>query len=50
MIVKTYTMKTASGKNIRQATMVIIDGREIRFTEKMSKKEAIKNALHQINK
>ena len=43
--VKTYTLKSANGKHIRQATMVIFEnGKIVKFIEKMSKKEAIKQA------
>jgi hypothetical protein len=45
MTVKNYTLKAANGKHVRVATMVVLDnGKEIKFMEKMSKKEAIRNA------
>jgi hypothetical protein len=40
-----YELKASSGKHIRKATMVTFeDGTVIRFTEKMSKAEAIRQA------
>ena len=46
--VRTYRIVTPKGKHIRMATKVIrhYDGREVRFTEKLGKKEAIKNAIY----
>ena len=46
-----YTMRSSSGDPIRRATEVVFnDGTVIRFTELMSKKEAIKQALYQRSK
>ncbi len=43
MEVKTYTLFTSSGRHIRKATKVILpNGKEIRFMEKLSKKRAIR--------
>jgi hypothetical protein len=40
-----YNLKASNGKHIRKATMVTFeDGTVIRFTEKMSKAEAIRQA------
>lgn len=51
MKVETYTLTTKNGNRIRKATRVILpDGRKIEFTELMSKKQAIKQALEQVSK
>lgn len=43
--VETYKMFASNGRYIRQATLVrYSDGTEVRFTEKMSKREALKQA------
>lgn len=50
MKVTNYQLKAANGKNIRIATMVTLsNGQEIKFVERMSKKEAIRNAEYQLN-
>lgn len=49
--VEDYKLLTASGRYIRKATKVILkNGKQISFIEKLTKKEAIKNALYQLNK
>ncbi len=49
--VNTYTLQTSTGRHIRKATEVIFeDGQSIRFTEKMSKAEAIRQAECQMSK
>lgn len=49
--VEDYKLLTGSGRYIRKATKVILkNGKEISFIEKLGKKEAIKNALYQLNK
>jgi len=49
--VEEYQLLTASGKRVRKATKVIFkNGKEIKFVEKVTKKDAIKNALYQANK
>ena len=51
MEAKTYNLTTSTGQHIRKATMVVLDdGREIRFTEKMSKRAAIRNAKYQLER
>lgn len=49
MKVETYNLTASNGRHIRKATKVTRpDGTEIRFTEKMSKREAIRQAaFHQ---
>ena len=50
MKVETYTLTTKTGRRIRKATRVIFpDGRKIEFTELMSKKQALKQALEVIS-
>lgn len=49
--VSTYQLKTSTGRHIRQATQVVCpDGTVIRFTEKMGKAQAIKQAQYQQGK
>lgn len=49
--VETYELKTATGKHIRKATKVTLDnGTVIKFTERMSKRDALKQAEYQIKK
>lgn len=44
-------MTAANGKAIRMATMVVMDdGTEIRFTERMSKKAARENVAYQMRR
>lgn len=51
MVVSTYRLTTKTGKHIRIASKVTLDdGREIKFVDKMSKKDAIKNAMYQIER
>jgi hypothetical protein len=46
MQVSTFSQYAANGGYIRQATKVTFsDGYEVRFCEKLSKKQAIKNAI-----
>jgi hypothetical protein len=48
MTVETYSMKAGdgSGRHVRQATKVTLpNGTVIRFVDKLSKKEAIRQAL-----
>jgi ribosomal protein S4E len=43
MQVTTYTLKTSNGRHVRTATKVVLtDGREIKFMERMSKREALR--------
>ena len=43
--VQTYNLTANNGKHIRQATKVVFaNGQEFAFTEKLSKKEALKQA------
>lgn len=43
--VRNYELLARNGRKIRTATMVVFpDGREVRFTERMSKREAIRQA------
>jgi hypothetical protein len=49
MKTETYNLKAANGRHIRQATKVILDdGTEIRFTEKMTQAEAEREAARQL--
>lgn len=49
--VENYKLKTIGGRHIRIATKVIFsDNTEIRFLDKMTKREAIKNAEYQCAK
>ena len=49
MKVESYKLYASNGRYIRTATKVILnDGKEIKFLDKMSKKEAIKNAQTQL--
>ena len=49
--VSTYQLKTSTGRPIRQATQVTCpDGTVIRFIEKVSKAEAIRQAKYQKGK
>lgn len=51
MTVETYTLTASNGRKIRKATRVIFpDGRVIAFTERMSNKRAIAQALAQASK
>jgi hypothetical protein len=44
MIVKDYKLIAANGRHIRTATKVILDdGTEIKFTEKLTKREAVES-------
>jgi hypothetical protein len=49
--VSTYQLLTGSGRPIRKATKVTFaDGREIRFMDRIPKREAIKQALYQLGR
>ena len=49
--VEDYQLLTKSGRKIRKATKVVFkNNKEIKFIEKIGKKDAIKNALYQVNK
>lgn len=49
--IRDYGMTAANGKAIRMATMVVMDdGTEIRFTERMSKKAARENVAYQMRR
>ena len=46
--VRNYSLLAANGRKIRTATMVVfVDGTEVRFTERMSKREALRQATTQ---
>lgn len=48
MKVETYTLKTSTGRQIRKATQVVFPcGKIVRFTEKMTKKEALRQVVVQ---
>jgi hypothetical protein len=50
-LVKLYKLATAAGRRIRKATMVLFpDGREVKFLEKLPKREAIRQAQEQIGR
>jgi hypothetical protein len=42
--VSNYDLKTSSGRHIRKATKVQLGNRVIRFIDKMSRREALKQA------
>jgi hypothetical protein len=43
MQVKDYRLTAPNGRHIRTATMIVLaDGKEVRFTERMSKAQAIR--------
>jgi hypothetical protein len=46
--VSTYSLRAATGRHIRKATQVVVNGYRIRFMEKMSVKEAVKQAVSHI--
>lgn len=49
MKVAEYEMRASNGKHIRIATKVILeDGSEMRFIDRLSKREALKQATEQI--
>ena len=49
--VRTYQMVAGNGRPIRKATMVVLaDGTEYRFTEKMGKREAMRQVMLQQTK
>jgi hypothetical protein len=49
--VTTYNLTASNGRHIRKATKVTFDnGQEVKFTEKMTKGEAIEQAKRQICK
>lgn len=51
MTVSNYNLQTSSGKHIRVATQVTLpNGQVIRFAEKLTRKEAIRNAQAQIER
>jgi len=51
MTVSNYNLKTFSGKHIRVATQVTVpNGQVIRFAEKLTKKDAIRNAKAQVDR
>jgi hypothetical protein len=51
MKVENYHLHASNGKHIRIATKVILeDGREIRFLERLSKKQAIRSAQFEISR
>lgn len=45
-----YPMRTVDGRHIRMATVAIVDGHVVHFTEKLSQREAIRQALDLIAK
>jgi hypothetical protein len=49
--VESYILQASNGRRIRTATKVVFaDGREIRFIEKMSKRQALKSAAFEIER
>ncbi len=51
MEASSYNLKASNGRHVRIATMVTFDdGRIIRFTERLSKREAIRQAKYQRRK
>lgn len=43
--VDTFKQASSNGRYIRRATVVTVDREEVRFTERLSKAEAIRSAL-----
>jgi hypothetical protein len=51
MTVKNYTLIASNGRKTRVATKVVLsDGTEIKFIERLSKRDAIRNAEYQLGK
>jgi hypothetical protein len=51
MKAETYTLTASNGRKIRTATQVVLsNGRVIRFTERLTKREAIKCAQYQLER
>jgi hypothetical protein len=51
MKVETYTMLAGNGRKVRKATMVTLtSGRVIRFTERMPKRDAIRQATELVHR
>lgn len=51
MKVETYQMIASNGRPIRKATKVVFEnGQEVRFTEKMTKQQAIEQGQYQLSK
>lgn len=49
--VETYNLKAGNGRHIRIATLVRLpDGTEIRFTERMGKREALRQAQFELDR
>ena len=48
MTVSNYQLLAGNGRPIRIATQVTYQGQTIQFTERMSKREAIRNAAFQL--
>jgi hypothetical protein len=48
--ISTYPLKAVNGRVIRQATVIVIHGHVIHFTERMSNKQAVVQALALIAK
>lgn len=49
--VETFQLVNAQGRHIRRATQVVLaDGRRVRFIEKMSKADALRNVAYQIER
>lgn len=46
--VENYSLYAANGRRIRTATKVTINGQEVRFMERMSKREAIRQAEREL--
>jgi len=47
--IENYNLKAANGKHIRVATLVRFNGDEIRFIEKLSKREIVVQLKHQMS-
>lgn len=51
MKIETYNLKAGNGKQVRMATKVVLDnGQEIKFMEKMSKREALNQATRYLER
>jgi hypothetical protein len=46
--IENYNLKASNGNHIRVATLVRFNGDEIRFTEKLSKREIVEQLNHQM--
>jgi hypothetical protein len=51
MQVENYQLQASNGKNVRTATKVVLaNGQEITFTERLTKKQAIRSAFQEVGR